>query len=465
MLDTTQANPPAYGRLTIHATEAKGQLIKLSTPNLFTLTPITLGEATIDANGTAVFNIPLVHPLFADVEVGKTRLGLLLSPNDNLDIKLTGSSTSGVRFSGKGNQTATYLLGTSAVWQHYERRWGKHLLQLDPVGFSHRLDSLERAYSAFTQDFVKHNPIDKASMYLLRQKSVLQLLSFKLNYTMAQYNPADSSSQALPALQKLVDEVPFDDRLLEANVYEYGFVLSMYLQAGLYAPLVAGKSKAQIMALQQQLPLLADQQINRTKYPVAVRTFLRAKNLSEALRQGITPTTDSLVASVKQETSYSLYEPVISQNYAKWQALLPGQTAPTFSGITPTGAVLSLTSLRGKVVYVDVWATWCVPCREEFPESKQLQKRFTNNSKVTFLYVSIDRDVAAWQKFLATDPDFKGIHINQPPGQHFDSLWSVYQLTSIPRYMLIDQAGKLVDVNASRPSSGKIAGEIEKLLH
>lgn len=94
-----------------------------------------------------------------------------------------------------------------------------------------------------------------------------------------------------------------------------------------------------------------------------------------------------------------------------------------------------------------------------------LQKRFTDNNQVAFLYVSIDRDAAAWQKFLATDPDFKGVHIHQPPGEHFDSLWSVYQLSSIPRYMLIDQAGKLVDVNAARPSSGKIAGEIERLLH
>lgn len=465
LLTSTQAKPPSFGRLTIHATDASGQSIKLSTPNLFTFTPTTLGEARLDARGYAVLTIPLSQTQFIDLDVGKTRFGLLLTPNDDLEIELIGQSASTARFSGKGAQAATYLLGTSAVWQHYESSGGKHLLQLDPKGFGHRLDSLQRAYSAFTQDFVKRNSIDKTSLYLLQQKNVMQLLSFKLNYAMAQYNPTDSRSQAVTALQKAVNEVPFDSRLLGANLYEYGFVLSMYVQAGLYAPLVAGKSKAEMTAVQQQLPLLADQQIIRAKYPAAIRTFLRAKNLSEALRQGITPMADSLIASVGKEKSYALYEPVIRQSYAKWQALLPGQTAPNFSGITPKGDILSLTSLKGKVVYVDVWATWCVPCREEFPEAKQLQKRFTENNQVAFLYVSIDRDVAAWQKFLSADTDFKGVHINQPPGEHFDSLWNVYQLSSIPRYMLIDQAGKLVDVNAARPSSGKIADEIERLLH
>ena len=85
--------------------------------------------------------------------------------------------------------------------------------------------------------------------------------------------------------------------------------------------------------------------------------------------------------------------------------------------------------------------------------------------QVVFLYVSVDKDQAAWQKVLASDADFKGIHINLPPGERLDSLWQGYQLSGIPRYILIDQAGKLVDVNAAHPSSGNVADEIERLLN
>jgi thiol-disulfide isomerase/thioredoxin len=459
-----QTKSPTYGRLTIHSPTANGQPVKLTTPNLFTLSPALLADATFDATGTATLQVPLTSPIFTDVEIGQKRYGLLISPGDELTITLSDQPTTPVRFTGKGAQVASYLTGMNSIWRQYEAKGGKHLVQLDPVGFRNRIDTIQRAYADFSQSFIKNTTLDKVQRQLIDQKSAMQLLSYQLNYAMANYNPTDTSAQASSAMDQLVRQVPLDAELLQANTYEYGFLLSMYLQAGVYAPLTRNKSQAEVTALLPQLPLLADRQIDQAKYPPAVRLFLRAKNLSESLHQGITPATDSLLASLRKEDGYALYEPTISQQYAKWQALLPGQTAPNFSGITTKGEVLSLTDLKGKVVYVDVWATWCVPCRQEFPQAKQLQKRFPNSEQVAFLYVSIDRDAAAWRKFLEDDAEFKGVHMNQPPGEHFNSLWGTYQLSSIPRYMLIDQAGKIVDVNAARPSSGTIASEIDRLL-
>lgn len=464
LLIANQRTSPLVSRLTIHTQTAKAQALKLSTPNLFTLSPTVLVDTTFDKTGTAVLTVPLTGPLFADLEIGQKKYNLLLSPGDNLDITLPDQPASPVRFSGKGSQVASYLTGTAVIWQQYEKKDGKHLVQLEPVGFRNRIDSIQQAYADFSRGFGKSNSIDKALQHLLEQRSAMQLLSYKLNYAMAHYNPSDTSAQARPAFEQVVREVPFDAGLLGANMYEYGMVLTMYVQAGIYAPLVTGKTQGEMTAIQSQLPVLADQRISQTNYPDAVRLFLRAKNLSESLRQGITPATDSLVASIGKEDGYLIYEPTIRQQYAKWQALLPGQPAPDFSGFTPTGNVLSLTNLKGKVVYVDVWATWCVPCRDELPKAKQLQKRFTDTSRVAFLYVSIDRDTAAWHKFLENDAEFNGVHINQPPGEHFNSLWGAYQLSGIPRYMLIDQAGKIVDVNAARPSSSTIASEIDRLL-
>ncbi|MBD2756325.1 hypothetical protein [Spirosoma validum] len=65
---------------------------------------------------------------------------------------------------------------------------------------------------------------------------------------------------------------------------------------------------------------------------------------------------------------------------------------------------------------------------------------------------------------LGADSTFKGIHINIPPGESFNAFWQAYQFSIIPRYLLIDQQGKLINVNAVRPSASIITETIDKQL-
>ncbi|WP_461138588.1 hypothetical protein [Spirosoma pomorum] len=119
LLIASQTKSPTYGRITIHAPSANGQSVKLTTPNLFTLSPTSLADATFDATGTATLQVPLTGPLFTDVEIGQKRYGLLISPGDDLAITLPDQPTSPVRFAGKGAQAANYLTGMTAIWQQY----------------------------------------------------------------------------------------------------------------------------------------------------------------------------------------------------------------------------------------------------------------------------------------------------------------------------------------------------------
>ena len=96
-------------------------------------------------------------------------------------------------------------------------------------------------------------------------------------------------------------------------------------------------------------------------------------------------------------------------------------------------------------------------------EIKKLQKKFEDNDNVVFLYVSVDKNQEAWKKMLQEDLDFKGTHIIEIEGNG-TSIWESYQIWGIPRYMLIDEKGVIVNANAPLPSSGEVAGEIEKLL-
>lgn len=120
-----------------------------------------------------------------------------------------------------------------------------------------------------------------------------------------------------------------------------------------------------------------------------------------------------------------------------------------FSFTNLNGEAVSLDEFKGKVVYVDVWASWCGPCRAEFPYSRQLHDRLTDKQKkdIVFLYLSIDEKEDTWKGAV------KALQLIGEQG------WSpgaaqYYGIPSIPRYMLINKKGDIVDPNAKRPSSG-----------
>ncbi len=121
-----------------------------------------------------------------------------------------------------------------------------------------------------------------------------------------------------------------------------------------------------------------------------------------------------------------------------------------------------LAQYKGKVIYVDFWASWCPPCRGEMPNSQKLHTQFEGKD-VVFLYVSFDRAAAAWKNGIEK-MDIKGVHYF-PASEANRAVSSKYGISGIPRYMLVDKTGKVINENAPRPSSGQvIAGLINQYL-
>jgi len=123
-----------------------------------------------------------------------------------------------------------------------------------------------------------------------------------------------------------------------------------------------------------------------------------------------------------------------------------------------------LSDFKGKVVYVDFWASWCGPCRAEFPYSKIMHEKLTEKQlkKIIFLYISVDQNPQLWKKALQELqlPGEHG-HVN---GARSAQLLSKFAITGIPRYMIIDKDGKIVAADASRPSSPNTLTELLKLI-
>lgn len=144
--------------------------------------------------------------------------------------------------------------------------------------------------------------------------------------------------------------------------------------------------------------------------------------------------------------------------------LLPFKTglpAYDFSYPDADGKLYSLSNFKGKVVLVDLWATWCGPCVMEFPHLKKLEEQYRGKDLVV-IGVSLDlkNDYKKWKEFLRKE---------QPTGiQLFAGGWTKiakdYQIRKIPRYMLFDKQGNIVTTNAPRPSSRELQKYIDREL-
>lgn len=120
-----------------------------------------------------------------------------------------------------------------------------------------------------------------------------------------------------------------------------------------------------------------------------------------------------------------------------------------------------LNTYKGKVIYLDFWASWCGPCKREMPYSQKLKKEL-NGKDVAFVYISTDNNTDKW-KAAIDQLQINGIHYRANPKVR-NQIIQRFNLQYIPRYILIDKSGKVVDENANRPSNPQTKQDIEKLL-
>lgn len=144
---------------------------------------------------------------------------------------------------------------------------------------------------------------------------------------------------------------------------------------------------------------------------------------------------------------------------AQYAHLYPGQPAPNAVAFDVSGKTYKLSDFKGKVLYIDVWATWCGPCKREIPSLKQLEAEY-HGQNIQFISISTDQDQKAWENFLPKN-DMSGLQLHQ--SLNFDeSVSKLYMVNSIPRFLLIDTKGNIISCDAPRPSSGET---IRKMLN
>lgn len=140
-----------------------------------------------------------------------------------------------------------------------------------------------------------------------------------------------------------------------------------------------------------------------------------------------------------------------------------GVPAFDFAGTDVTGKEHKLSDYKGNLVYVDVWATWCGPCKEQMPALKELEKKF-HGQPVTFLSISVDhpKNRSKWEEYVK-DEQLKGVQLMADKAFESD-VAQAYSINAIPRFMIFDGDGNIITTKAPRPSDEKTEGYLRKLL-
>lgn len=167
------------------------------------------------------------------------------------------------------------------------------------------------------------------------------------------------------------------------------------------------------------------------------------------------------IANIKYLTSDKKVLKKLEENVAYIRALGKGTESPQFNFEDINGEKVTLSDLKGKLVYIDVWATWCSPCKNELPALQKIEKAYQKR-KIAFVSISVDEDHKAWKK-MVKEQKLSGIQLIA------DKNWKsnfvkAYRIQGIPRFILIDSEGKIISANAPRPSNPDLLVLIEESL-
>jgi thiol-disulfide isomerase/thioredoxin len=175
------------------------------------------------------------------------------------------------------------------------------------------------------------------------------------------------------------------------------------------------------------------------------------------------PNLESDYKTVLELLTSKRFKDKLTKRYNALKSSKPSMKAKGFEYENFKGGKTSLNDLKGKLVYIDIWASWCGPCKREIPYLEKLIHKYKGNN-IEFVSISVDskKDHDKWKK-MVTEKDLKGIQLFADNSFKSDFI-KFYNVNLIPRYFLIDEKGDIISAQAPRPSDKNTPKVLDSLL-
>ena len=392
----------------------------------------------LDANGCFDTIIPLQKPAYYSIG----RNTLYLTPGDDLTMAIASSNTM-AQFTGKGAEVNEYMKGRLFPKAGSFLHGGANVKD-DFESTFHFIDSLAAGRRA--QLMALSNVGDTFKQLEEARIDADLLISY---YYYPIYANIQAQVQQKPELAMLGNAVD-----------------SFYVAIGAQAkPLVEKLNKAaflDVAAVRSALDLILTNARLASWYEgitldTSVQELAEAVEWADKLSGHISKATLDEATAFVGTMKNREYAQELSVEIDKVSKLMEGQTID-FSFTDSDGKSYRLSDFKGKVLYLDFWATWCGPCTKESPYFEALAKEYAGKD-IVFLAISTDENRKAWEGYLKSHP--KDLPQYHSKDEALDVGWNIKY---IPRFVLIDKDFKLADAYAPRPSSERIRETLNKLL-
>ncbi len=189
-----------------------------------------------------------------------------------------------------------------------------------------------------------------------------------------------------------------------------------------------------------------------------IREYIRSSELFDKLEGlenkheilALKPAIDSIITTD--------YHTALINTYEKKLGLTNGDQAKDLMLTNRAGKTVKLSSLKGKIIYIDIWATWCGPCMEELPKLDSLRKKFAKNQQIEFISLSIEDDKQKWKNYISKN-NLQGTQMIIDR-----SLLNDYNVITIPRVIILNKDFTISAMFGGLPSKTKTVDFLNKLI-
>lgn len=397
-------------------------------------------------DGSFELLIKQVSPDYFLLQMGKNSMSLYLLPGDDFNAQFIGSTIpDNAVFSGKSAVYASYLAGKQRQDRDLSgksayNKWS----EMTPAVFMATRDSIRNSRIVALEKEAKTGAFDANFVAIEKKSFNYQFANDLILYRQV----AEEKYYPMPAnFIDAINNTKRDDDAMAWNEQFLTFAQNMVKQEAALA-YNAGVDKSYLHYYELQVnkvcELFPTEQCRNAIYPRIMQDLIKdvgTQDLTNCLRKFEECCTNkSFVQRVK---TYA----------AQFEYMYAGRPAPDAAFYDTTGKTMRFSDYRGKLLYVDVWATWCGPCKREIPDLKKLEEEY-HGKNIHFLSISTDKDLNAWKNYIRKN-DMAGLQMHQSDIPE-EGVSMLYMVNSIPRFLLIDEAGKIISADAPRPSSGEL---------